>query len=352
MGTETLNSELQVKPSQLAAILAKCITAKEPVLIAGAPGIGKSDIVEQAARLADAELLVSHPVTSDPTDYKGLPALDIANHCAHFLPFGDLNRLIHADRLTACFFDDLGHAPQAVQAALMQLALARRVNGHKVSDHVVFIGATNRRQDRAGVSGIIEPLKGRFMILHLAVDLIDFCTWAARSGIESEVIAYISLRPEALHKFEPTPDLINSPSPRGWARVSRYLKLGLTSDVQPQIFTGCVGQEHGVGFAAFLRIARSVVQPAEVFKNPKGAPIPNEPSALWALVSALARRVATDTMDAYIVYMNRLMDTGRHGEYVMASVKQMLAREPSLQSGTAYTAAMSGPLGKLMLGGN
>jgi hypothetical protein len=102
MGTETLNSELQVKPSQLAAILAKCITAKEPVLIAGAPGIGKSDIVEQAARLADAELLVSHPVTSDPTDYKGLPALDIANHCAHFLPFGDLNRLIHADRLTAC----------------------------------------------------------------------------------------------------------------------------------------------------------------------------------------------------------------------------------------------------------
>ncbi len=42
-----------------------------------------------------------------------------------------------------CLLDDLGQAPPAVQAAAMQLLLARRVNGHAVSDHVTFLAATN-----------------------------------------------------------------------------------------------------------------------------------------------------------------------------------------------------------------
>ncbi len=70
-----------------------------------------------------------------------------------------------ATKLTACFIDDLGQATPAVQAAAMQLILARTLNGHRVSDHVVFIAATNRRTDRAGVSGILEPVKSRFATL-------------------------------------------------------------------------------------------------------------------------------------------------------------------------------------------
>ena len=54
--------------------LAKCVMAGEPVLIKGAPGIGKSDMVEQVARITKHDLIVSHPVVSDPPDYKGVPA--------------------------------------------------------------------------------------------------------------------------------------------------------------------------------------------------------------------------------------------------------------------------------------
>ena len=81
---------------------------------------------------------------------------------AEFLPFGDLRALIQADKDTVFFLDDLGQAPPTVQAAAMQLILARRINGHHVSDSVTFIAATNRKQDKAGVSGILEPVKSRF----------------------------------------------------------------------------------------------------------------------------------------------------------------------------------------------
>lgn len=62
-----------MKPSQLYELLSRTIPAKLPVLIKGAPGIGKTDIVSQACKDAGAELIVSHPVVDEPIDYKGLP---------------------------------------------------------------------------------------------------------------------------------------------------------------------------------------------------------------------------------------------------------------------------------------
>lgn len=143
-----------MKPSQLAALLAKTIPGKRPVLIKGAPGIGKTDVVTQACQAAGADLVISHPVVSDPIDYKGLPAL--ADGRAEFLPFGELRTLIEANSLTVFFLDDLGQAPPTVQAAAMQLILARRINGHLVSEQVCFVAATNRKQDKAGVTGDLE----------------------------------------------------------------------------------------------------------------------------------------------------------------------------------------------------
>jgi hypothetical protein len=64
-----------MKASQLNKLLAVTIPARLPVLIKGAPGVGKSDIVAQACIAAGAELIISHPVVSDPTDYKGCPML-------------------------------------------------------------------------------------------------------------------------------------------------------------------------------------------------------------------------------------------------------------------------------------
>ena len=172
-----------VKPSQLRRVLASTIPAKRPVLITGAPGIGKTDIVRQACAEAKAHLIVMHPVVSDPTDFKGLPW--VSDGGATFLPFGELQTLINATELTACFLDDLGRATPAVQAAAMQLILARHINGHAVSPHVVFLAATNRRTDRAGVSGILEPVKSRFTtILELEANLDD-CAGSSRSAPES-----------------------------------------------------------------------------------------------------------------------------------------------------------------------
>ena len=58
-----------VTPKQLEELLSKSIASGNPVLVTGAPGVGKSDIIAHAAQTANADLIISHPVTADPTIY-------------------------------------------------------------------------------------------------------------------------------------------------------------------------------------------------------------------------------------------------------------------------------------------
>src|SRR3990167_9806099 len=188
-----------MKPTQLMQLLARTIPAGLPILVTGAPGVGKSDIVARAAADAGADLILSHPAVADPTDAKGLPWIGKDGASATFLPFGELAQAVAAEKPTVWLLDDLGQAPPSVQASYMQLLLARRVNGHALPDCVTFVAATNRRTDRAGVSGILEPVKSRFVsIIGLEPNLDDWCQWAFSAGMPPELVAFLRLPPDLL----------------------------------------------------------------------------------------------------------------------------------------------------------
>ena len=101
----------------------------EPFVYVGEPGCGKSDALNYADQLG-WRLLWFHPVVSAPPDFKGMPFAFMQGDQpkAKFLPFNDLEDLVTAQEKTLAVFDDLGQGPLAVQAAMMQLWLARRIN--------------------------------------------------------------------------------------------------------------------------------------------------------------------------------------------------------------------------------
>jgi len=316
-----------MKPSDLKTLLIKAIANRLSVLITGAPGTGKSDVVAQAAAEAGADLIVSHPVVSDPTDFKGLPG--IVDGQAEFLPFGDLRRLTEANRPTVAFLDDLGQAPPVVQAAAMQLILARQVNGHKVSDEVTFIAATNRRQDRAGVSGILEPVKSRFTtIIELEPDLDDWCTWAFAHNVPAELIGFLRFRPNFLHDFQPTADIKNSPCPRTVTNAGRLVALGVTD---LEALSGAAGEGFATEFLAFLRIYRSLPSPDAVLMNPETADVPTDPATLYALCGALAGKASEQTAERLLTYAGRLPT-----EFNVLLTRDAVRREPAMAQTPAF----------------
>jgi hypothetical protein len=341
-----------VTPTGLAMFIDAAIGARLPFLVAGPPGCGKSNIIEQGAERANAECMVMHPVTSDPTDFKGLPW--VTKDGAKFLAFSDLMRLIKAEAPLLCFLDDLGQAPESVQAAAMQLLLKRMIGEHKVSDFVTFAAATNRRGDRAGVRGILEPVKSRFVtILHLATNIREWRKWASASGkIEPIVQAFLNFKPALLHEFIPSAEMTNSPSPRSWESLSRILtafKGSIPRDIEFQTIEGAVGKGAAIEFTAFSRTWASMIDPDLILTTPKTAPIPDETSSMYAVSAAIAARVEKQSMGRYCTYLERLIDHGS-GEFAALSLKQALARNPELCNTPGYINAATGKLGQLIVG--
>lgn len=314
-----------MKPTQLQGLLAFAIANNFPILVKGKPGIGKSDIIEDACKEAKAKLVISHPVVSDPTDYKGLPFAD--KNGAHFLPFGDLKMLIDTKEPLVYFLDDLGQAPPAVQAACMQLILARRINGHMVSDKVTFIAATNRKEDKAGVSGILEPVKSRFKsIVELEVNTDDWCNWALNKGnMPIELIAFIRFRPELLDAAKPTRDIENSPSPRTVAAVGHLQNANIPAELQFETFKGAVGEGFAAEYTAFLKIFRELPSVDEILLNPEKADIPTEPATLYALSAALGSKITDVNAEAAFKYIARLTP-----EIGVATVKLAVTKNKSI----------------------
>lgn len=339
-----------LSPSQVSRLLGKMIPAKLPVLLTGPPGVGKSDVLARAASDAGADLILSHPAVADPTDAKGLPWISDSKTEATFLPFGELARALRASKLTVWFLDDFGQAPAAVQASYMQLLLARRVNGHCLPDCVTFVAATNRRTDKAGVSGILEPVKSRFAaIIEMRADLDEWCQWAFLNGVKPELVAFLRFRPDLLCAFQASADIVQSPLPRTWAYASRLLSLGIDKDLELPALTGAVGEGAAVEFTAFLRMFRELPSIDGILVDPDAATIPDGPAALYAVTAGLATKANAKNFGRIARYAQRLSDAKR-GEFAALLVRDAVRRDAEIQHTEAFVRMTSTELGQLMSG--
>lgn len=341
-----------MSPSQLEILLVAALGKGFPVLITGAPGIGKTEIVQSSAAKSENDIIISHPVVADPTDAKGLPWIKEGDDFASFLPFAQLHQAIHATRPTVWFLDDLGQGSNAVQASFMQLILAREINGHKISKDITFVAATNGRQHRAGVSGILEPVKSRFKtIVELTVTIDDWCKWAIKHNIPIELIAFLRMRPDLLHSFEPTADITNSPSPRTWKNLADIQSLALPAALEHSAFSGSVGEGAALEYLGFLKVFREMPSIDGILAAPSSAKIPTEPSALYAVSSALASKANENNLGRVFQYLARLNDAGR-SEFSVLTIRDALHRQPELCNSPDYIKAVSGDFGSLISGSN
>jgi hypothetical protein len=319
-----------MKASELLKTLKTALQNAWPILVQSSPGMGKSDLGNEAVRQLAYDLITVHPVVEEPTDAKGLPA--IVNGVADFLPYGNLRAMMEATRPLVVFLDDLGQAPQSVQAAYMQLLLAREINGKKISEHVRFVAATNRRADNAGVSGLITPLLSRFRAtLELHCDATDWQKWALQNGMPLELVAFIGFKPDRLSTFDPKQarDMKPFACPRTLAFLGQWLNAGIDD---METVCGCVGETFAVEFMGFRQIYKEVAGlPAKVVLNPQTTEIPAKPDILFALSAALSYNASAKNIDAIGIYTERIPSEMRTFFW-----KSATARKPELCESNAF----------------
>jgi len=221
-----------------------------------------------------------------------------------FVPFDKLKRLITANKLTICFLDDFGQAASSVQASFMQLIYARSVDGTPISPYVVFIAATNDKKHKAGVLGLIEPVKSRFVtILNLTTSVPDWTEWAIMHDIHPQVINFINAVPEALDDFKPTTDLTNSPCPRTWENVSKIAYLNFSPSIEFECFTGAVGSGRAMEFQSYrekesdLPTIKELLDPSNALSH---SLLPKENHLIYFLINQLVYKANPKNIDRII----------------------------------------------------
>jgi len=343
-------SMIDVRPSQLIQLLIIAFTNKLRVLVIGEPGIGKSELVAQAAAAAGMDLLLSHPVVEDPTVPAGMPNLSTSDEYATFKPFGTLYKALTAKNPTVWFLDDFGQAAPATQAAYMQLLLAGQINDHVLPDNVVFVAATNERAHKSGVMGMLEPVKDRFhVIVRLKANLEDSKKYFYANNAPPEMIAFLESRPDLLSDFNPTNDMSKSPSPRSWSMCAKWVRMALDgtlpSDLHGATFAGCIGEGAALELKTHLNTVSKMPDVDKIIKNPEKGEIPEDPSIMYAVIASLAYKANNKTFDNILTYALRL-EKEKKGEYAVLLIRDSLGRDDSLRSFIGKIA--NSPIGKLI----
>jgi DNA replicative helicase MCM subunit Mcm2 (Cdc46/Mcm family) len=317
-----------MQTAQATDLLVSAIKARLNVLLVGKPGIGKTEIEALAARMAKAQNFVMHPSVGDPIDAKGAPWIFQQGDTvkAQFVPFDDLQRVYDAIEQgipCALFLDDLGQATTATQASYMSLM-------DKLRGKCSVIAATNYRTDRAGVSGLLEPVKSRFhTIIEIETDVKAWSAWASENELDPILIAFINDVPDALHEFTASADMVNQPCPRTWYAAHKLLQLGLPKALLQQAINGAVGAGRGSEFFAYRETYLSLVSVDQILLDPVNAAMPSKPSELYIVALGLAYRANVQTFAQIVTYVERMVKA-QHAEYAALLIRDCIKRDKAL----------------------
>ena len=293
---ETISADYTLRPSELAEVLALLVEARQPTMVWGPPGAAKSMIARQVAAAANRNYVDVRALLLDPVDLRGIPWRDSADRTRWappvFLPPSD------DPGLWLINLEELPSTVPMVQAALYQLFLERKCGEYALPEGASLIACGNRDADRAVVHRMPTPLSNRLVHLEIRVDARDWCSWGAANGIAPEVLFFIELEPDLLHRFEAQSKEHAFPSPRSWEFASNILKNrnGLDPEVERALFRGTVGEAAAVQFTAFLKVWRELPHPRAVINDPENADIPQNASTLMALCGSLYRMASDVTL--------------------------------------------------------
>jgi hypothetical protein len=214
-------------------------TAGKPVLLEGRHGIGKSNLIEQAAKELGISCIVRDLSLMEPPDLTGLPIQDNGRTRyapPSFLPEGGKGLLV---------FEELNRADRYMMAPCLTLLTSKTLNDYTLPEGWLCIAAINPASEGYDTAELDPALLSRFLRVEIVSDAQSWLEWAKNEGIHHSVLRFVSQ----------TPDIFASDSSntRSWSYVSDMLKAYEAQGVENEnllvtAIAGLIGEPLAVAF--------------------------------------------------------------------------------------------------------
>lgn len=246
-----MNLPIKVTQNELLEVLLN-VAPVRPVFIWGAPGIGKSSLVELFAKEVGLPCISLLGSQLAPEDIIGIPR--ISGETSEFLP----PKMIARKEPYILFLDELNACSQEVQKAFYSLIHEHRIGEYHLPEGSIVIGAGNRAHDSAIVKTMSSALINRMFHVQLRADSRQWLNWATEQKLHPWVLDYISKRPDHLFSEPPKTEEPFS-TPRSWHVLSDALKefgagkKELPQDMLKMLAYGCLTASHAGMFLAYTK---------------------------------------------------------------------------------------------------
>ena len=221
------------------------VVAQRPVLLIGAPGIGKTQIMEQISRECKVGL-VSYTITHHTRQSAiGLPFISrrefdgkemaVTEYTMSEIVASIYDKIQESGlREGILFIDEINCVSETLAPAMLQFLQCKTFGNHKIPEGWLIVAAGNPPEYNKSVREFDVVTMDRVKKLLVEPDFDAWREYAYTRGIHPAVISYLNTRPSNFYKMESTVDGRNFATPRGWEDLSRliqvYEKLDKTVD--------------------------------------------------------------------------------------------------------------------------
>lgn len=218
---------------------------QRPIFLLGAPGIGKTQIMEQVARECQVGL-VSYTITHHTRQSAiGLPFIskNMYGNKEYSVTEYTMSEIIASVyncmeetglKEGILFIDEINCVSETLAPAMLQFLQCKTFGNHAVPEGWIIVAAGNPPEYNKSVREFDVVTLDRVKKIEVEPDFGVWKEYAYRQEVHPAVISYISTRIAHFYQMETTVDGMFFATPRGWEDLSRlmgvYEKLGKTVD--------------------------------------------------------------------------------------------------------------------------
>ena len=234
-----------------------CHRANRPLLISGSHGIGKSELLETAAKEMNIGYICRDLSLMEPPDLIGLPE-----------KHGKATRYLPPDFLPVAgrgllVFEELNRCERYMRGPCLQLLTARCLNDYRLPVGWLPVAAINPEDSGYEVSPLDAAMISRFVSATAVADREEWLNWARQNGVHHAVVGYVDKDTTSLDQSDP--------NPRAYTYASEILIAFERHKSEPQTamvaLEGVLGRVRAAGLWKFMEGADQGLSPAEILKE-------------------------------------------------------------------------------------